>query len=272
MLLLCSSSKEPQPTEQTNCKLHFPNLEFEKSLIYSSFLGLNSTLRGNNSVAVMNFSNRFTFTNMTGQMGPYLRSINAASAGQPGPARFFTCGGIVCDASVALAGLDMTSPSSTVSTLTTTVSSTATHISASTTSTSTNTLASQPAKNISLAGPIAGSLGGLFLICCLSIFLGTRSSIRRNCQIIPPIAKRWKRKDKEHQPHLSELPSRGPCDTAELPASGEHRSILRVFMLDLAAPVQQDADEVRREGTSTMGEGRDTNRVAPEATNDEKLR
>jgi hypothetical protein len=40
-------------------------------------------------------------------------------------------------------------------------------------------------------------------------------------------------------------------------------------MLDLAAPVQQEADEVRREGTSTVDRGRSTNRVAPEATNKE---
>jgi hypothetical protein len=40
-------------------------------------------------------------------------------------------------------------------------------------------------------------------------------------------------------------------------------------MLDLAAPVQQEADEVRREGTSTVDEGRSTNGVAPEAINEE---
>jgi hypothetical protein len=40
-------------------------------------------------------------------------------------------------------------------------------------------------------------------------------------------------------------------------------------MLDLAAPLQQEADEVRREGTSTLDEGRNTNGVAPEATNEE---
>jgi hypothetical protein len=40
-------------------------------------------------------------------------------------------------------------------------------------------------------------------------------------------------------------------------------------MLDLAAPVQQEADEVRREGTSTVDGGRSTNGVAPEATSEE---
>jgi hypothetical protein len=43
-------------------------------------------------VAVMDFSNQFTLTNMTGQMDPCLQSISIDSAGQPGPARFFTCG------------------------------------------------------------------------------------------------------------------------------------------------------------------------------------
>jgi len=62
-------------------------------------------------VTVTDFSDRFTLTNMTGQMDPYLAGISAASAGQPGPARIFMCGTIVCNASVALAGLNLTSAS-----------------------------------------------------------------------------------------------------------------------------------------------------------------
>jgi hypothetical protein len=40
-------------------------------------------------------------------------------------------------------------------------------------------------------------------------------------------------------------------------------------MLDLAAPVHQEADEVGRDGTSTVDEGRTTNGIALEASNEE---
>ena len=66
-------------------------------------------LKANNSIKVVNFSNRFSMTNATLSLNPTVPNNGL----NPPPARKFECGSVVdiCSSKVALAGLNLTTPS-----------------------------------------------------------------------------------------------------------------------------------------------------------------
>jgi hypothetical protein len=76
-----------------------------------SFLGVVSILKANSSIKIVNFSNRFSITDMS-----TILSLNPPvpnNGFSPPPARKFECGSVVdiCSSKVALAGINLTTPS-----------------------------------------------------------------------------------------------------------------------------------------------------------------
>lgn len=60
------------------------------------FLGINSTLRSNTSISIMNYSARFTISEQDGQATREINDGNSETVGTTGPQRSFTCNSIPC--------------------------------------------------------------------------------------------------------------------------------------------------------------------------------
>jgi hypothetical protein len=84
-------------------------MKFDFIYVKKSFLGVVSNLKANNSIQIVNFSNRFSMTGMstTVSFDPPVPN-NGVS---PPAAREFKCGSDICSSEVALAGLNLATPS-----------------------------------------------------------------------------------------------------------------------------------------------------------------
>ena len=163
----------------------------------SSFLGIVSTLKANNSIQIINFSNRFSMTDMSLTLSFNPPVVDNGIS--PPAVRSFECSSQPCSPDVALAGLQLATPTAPAVT-------------------------SIPASDDNL-GDILGSdsdifsfevvfvtlgvAGGLFTISCLATFIIFRGREYGNGNMLPVSEK------------SSLCTNYNQCETAELPCE-EH--------------------------------------------------
>ncbi|KAE9377635.1 hypothetical protein N431DRAFT_302947, partial [Stipitochalara longipes BDJ] len=123
------------------------------------FIGITSTLKANNSIQIINFSNRFSMADMslTLKFDPPIQNSGIS----PPTTREFACGPQVCPSETAIAGFNLATPTAPA----------VTSIPASVYKLGASSGSDEGTFSFSVVTATLGAAGGLFTIFCLAIFI-----------------------------------------------------------------------------------------------------
>jgi len=197
----------------------------EKFLISNthSFLGISSSLKANQSIRVVNYSNRFILENMNGTFSSDIIAVNEGINGTDGPSRMFYCNNgtaeKLCLSSIALAGLSLSTPTPVQGAYSTAFGTFTVGGSTVTVPTSIYTRSPTASPSIHRLPYILGLIGGTSILAALvgAIFC-MRSNRRKGRALSQHPAMKWLNKTSGPPFEAAELSAHdGPYDIAELP-------------------------------------------------------